>query len=305
MCADLQVANWKKVLELDQDRRVTHGRSEDLAAAIQRGADLRIMTEFVHGEHVDPGSDSQELIREVCEFQTTYNLADRWTAAIMQLRQPISLPDRFGERPSLSFFLYNEDGQQAIARPLLDGESAVGQPGARTVPAHPEMPKYHQFDNFDVDTNAPSHNFVYDFSVFRYFVRDDWTQVLEHDAQGSVRSGSVDDLARAFASGCQIKIAVSQLCCDLALENAEEIQHEVFTRASSCYYYTDQKLFITGADPVVRVSPTIPLQYSSGGWEACWIMARSDGFAVLRKLNPLTLKFNDIEGQFAMRWFIR
>ncbi len=37
------------------------------------------------------------------------------------------------------------------------------------------------------------------------------------------------------------------------------------------------------------------------GWNACWIMARSDGFVVLRKLNHLTLKFNDIEGRFA-KW---
>jgi len=83
------------------------------------------------------------------------------------------------------------------------------------------------------------------------------------------------------------------------------IEHEVFTRASSCYYYTEQKLFITGTDPLVRVRPSIPLQYASGGWDVSWIMARTDGFAALRRLNPYTLKFEKQEGQYAMRWFVR
>ena len=112
---------WKSVLELDTNRNRKNGSAEDLAAAIRNAADLRIYTEFLHNEHIDVKSDSDERIREVAEFGITYLLEDSWSAGIMNLRQPIELPVGFGPRPSMSFFLYNQNGQQAIARPHLDG----------------------------------------------------------------------------------------------------------------------------------------------------------------------------------------
>ena len=115
------MTKWVSVLELDSRREITGGSPGALCAAIRRGADLRIYTEFIHNEHIDPASDSAELIREVSEFRATYLVEDRWCAGIMTLRQPISLPDAFGPRASMSFFMYNQDGQQAIARPYLDG----------------------------------------------------------------------------------------------------------------------------------------------------------------------------------------
>ncbi len=164
----MQDSPWACALELRSDRSVSAGSSKVLCDAIRRGADLRILTEFIHGEHIDPDSPSREIIREVCDFQITYLLDDRWAAGIMQQRQPISLPDGFGVRPSMSFFLYNQDGEQGIARPYLDGLPATGQIGSTPPPDHAKIPKYHQHDNWDADTNAPSHNFVYDFEIFRY-----------------------------------------------------------------------------------------------------------------------------------------
>ena len=98
---------WNFALELNESRQIQRGSPQDLTDAIRRGADLRVMTEFLHGEHVDTTSDSDELIREVCDFQITYLLDDRWVAGIMQLRQPIDLPVGFGIRPSMSYFIYN------------------------------------------------------------------------------------------------------------------------------------------------------------------------------------------------------
>ena len=297
---------WKPVVELDSACNLRQGDFEDLVGAIRHGADLRILTEFLHCEHVDPSSDSKELVREVCDFQITYLLDNRYAAGIMHLRQPISLPHGFGGRPSMSFFLYNQNGEQAIARPYLTDRVATGQLGASPVQDHPEMPKYHQHDNWDDDTNAPSHNFIYDFEVFRYFVRDDWHQVLEHDASGEVLSGSVEDLGRAFTDGRQVKLAMRGLCDDLLSDTSKcDLDHEVFIKASSSYFYTEQNLFIVGADPLVRVRPSIPLQFTSGGWDVSWIMARTDGSAVLRRLNPYTFDFDDQPGRYAMRWFVR
>lgn len=206
----------------------------------------------------------------------------------------------------MSFFLFNQNGEQAISRPYLQDRIATGPLGPSPVPDHSAMPKYHQHDHWDDNTNAPSHNFVYDFNIFRYFVRDDWQQVLEHDANGEVNSGSIDELSSAFAKGRQIKLAMRGLCNDwVANSGKDDLDHEVFIQASCGYFYTEQKLFIVGADPLVRVRPSIPLQYTSGGWDVAWIMARTDGTAVLRCLDPYTFAFEDREGHYAMRWFAR
>ena len=114
------MSHWQCALTLDEARRVTGGSAEALVAAIARAADLRIGTTFRHNEHIDTTADSDELIEEVAEFGVTYVVGGRWAAGIMSLRQPVELPNGFGERPSMSFFLYNQNGEQAIARPFLD-----------------------------------------------------------------------------------------------------------------------------------------------------------------------------------------
>ena len=52
------MSEWTKVLELDHDRAIAAGSEEALADSIRGGADLRIGTQFLHGEHIDPSSDS-------------------------------------------------------------------------------------------------------------------------------------------------------------------------------------------------------------------------------------------------------
>jgi len=298
-------SKWKCAVELDSQRNVAAGSHAALADAIRRGADLQVQTEFIHNEHIDTDSDSDELIREVAEFRTTYLLEDRAVAGIMTLRQPISLPDGFGPRPSMSFFMYNQDGQQAIARPFLDGPPAMGAPGPSPLDDHSAMPKYHQQDSFDADTNAPSSNFVYDFNVFRYLVRDDWQELLSHGPDGSRVSGSVDALGDAFTQGCELKVAIRGLCADLAPAGESSPDHEIFVHVGSAYYYTAQKLFIAGTIPTVRVRPAVPLRYTSRGWDFGWLMPRTDGYCARLLNDPYTLQFNRSNGRYAMRWFAR
>ncbi len=305
------MTGWTCSLELDSARRITSGSESALRDAIRRGADLRIHTAFVHGEHIDPSSESEEVIQETCEFAVTYLLGNRWVAGFMTLRQPVELGTypvpgaAFGERPSMSFFLYNQDGQQAIARPFLDGQPVSGIPGSAPPEDRSETPKYHQHDNWDPDTNAPSHNFIYDFEVFRYWVRDDWREVLSNAADGTVISGSVEDLVRAVMEGNEIKVGIRGLCTDLAAQQDDELEHEVFVQTGSCYYYTEQKLFIAATHPVVRVRPSIPLGYKTRAWDFGWLICRTDGFVARRLCDPYTLKFHDTEARYAMRWFVR
>jgi len=292
---------WKCVLELDSNLNVTAGAETALQAAISRGADLRIYTEFRHNEHLEPGSDNRELIQEVSDFRVTYLVDNRWVAGIMNLRMPINPPEGFGPRPSMSFFMYNQDGRQAIARPFLDGKPTDGTIGPSPLDDHSDMPKYHQHDAWDTGTNAPSSNFTYNFETFRYFVRDEWSEVFSHQADGTVNTGSLEKLTEAFLCGCEVKVGIRGLCDDMG----SEIDHEVFVHTGPGYYSTGRKVFSAGCQPTVRVKPAIPMSYESRGWDFGWLMVRTDGFVARWLCDPYTLKFAKSEKHHSLRWFVR
>jgi hypothetical protein len=298
------MTKWQTVLTLDSQRETESGSAIDLADAIRAGADMRVGTAFRHNEHIDPTADSNELIREVMDHRITYLLEDRWVAGIENLRVPIQLPDGFGPRESMSFFLYNQDGHQAIARPYLDDRPDTGQPAVSPLTDYSATPKYHELENFDAETNAPSSNFIYDFEYFRYMVRSNWTEVFAHDADGKVTSGKLDDLTEAFVAGAEVKIAVRGLCDDLAADPAAAIDQEVFIHLGACYYYTDTRLLMGSANPVVRTRPSIPLGYSTRAWDFGWLMPRTDGHVARWLCDPYTLKFRRDAERYAMRWFV-
>ena len=296
---------WKNPLTLNSDRTIRDGSAEALASSIRRGADLRIYTDFRHNEHIDVLSKNPELVGETSDFRVTYLLENRWVAGIMTLRQPVDCPDGFGPRPSMSFFLYNQDGQQAVARPHLDGPPADSPPGSSLAKGFPGMSKYHAQDNWDEETNAPSHNFIYDFGVYRFWALDVWREVLAHDAQGRVMSGSWDALTEAFMDGCEFKVGVRGVCDDFSEKNDAAIEHEMFVQCGSAYCYTERKLFFAETHPVVRVRPAIPMRYESRNWDFGWLMARSDGVVKTLLYDPYSLKYRRGEKRLAVRWFAR
>ena len=299
------MARWHCALGLDADRSVVAGSEAALCDAIRRGADLRIYTEFLYNEHIDVQSDNAELVQEVADFRVTYLVEDRWAAGVMTLRQPIHVPDGFGARPSMSFFMYNQDGTQAIARPHLDGGPATGDLGPSPVAPHPEMPKYHEHDAWDADTNAPSSNFVYDFERYRFVVQDEWEEVLSHAADGTVTSGSPDALCDAFGQGREVKIGISGLCADLADDPGHAPRHELFVQTGPGYRQTESRLFCAGSHPVVRVKPGVPMRYESNGWDFGWLLARTDGVVASLIYDPYSLGTRRRNSRHSIRWFIR
>ena len=287
---------WRCALELAQDRTTVGGSEAALCNAVRRGADLRVGTGFRHNEHIDVHSHCDELIHEFVDFRVTYLLDNRWTAGICNLRMPVQPPDGFGPRASMSFFLYNQNGQQAVARPYLDGEM--------TAPActidFDLMPLYKELSQFDLHTNAPSRNFIYDFDFYRYLVCDRWHEVFAHDAEGTATSGSFDALAKAFSTGAELKVAIRGLCGP----SSDVMDHEVFVHLGSCYYYTERKLLMGATHPVVLVRPGIPLIYESHSWNFGWLLPRTDGHVARWVCDPYTLKFHKSTTRHAIRWFV-
>jgi hypothetical protein len=296
---------WQSVLELNERREIVAGSETALCDAIRRGADLRIYTEFRNNEHLDVASDNPELVQEVSDFRCTYLLEDRWVAGHMTLRMPIEPPKGFGPRASMSFFMYNQNGQQAVARPYLDGHPAAGRPGPAPLEDHRDMPKYHQQDSWDKETNAPSSNFIYDFGAYRFLVRDEWEELLAHTSEGRIVKGSIEQLAAAFTRGCEIKVGIRGLCADLAKTAEPATDHEVFIQTGPGYFCTERRLFTAGSHPLVRVAPAIPLRYRSGNWDFGWLMPRTDSFTARWLCDPYTLSFRKSESRYAIRWFAR
>jgi hypothetical protein len=294
------MTKWNSVLELSNDLKKTTGSEQALCDAIRRGADLRIYTEFRYNEHIDTTSKSTELVQEVSDFRVTYLLDNRWAAGIMNLRMPINPPIGFGPRPSMSFFLYNQNGRQGIARPFLDGQIATGPQGPSPLDDHSDMLKYEQHDGWDSGTNAPSSNFTYHFETFRYLVRDNWREVYTHNAEGKPLAGSLDALTQAFAKGCDMKVGIRGLCADMG----SNLDHEIFVHLGPAYYNTERRLFSAGTQPVVRVRPDIPLQYQTQNWDFGWLMPRTDGLVARWLCDPYTLKFKKSEGHYGLRWFV-
>jgi len=296
---------WRDAITLDASRNVVAGDVQVLRKAIACGADLRIYSQFRHNEHINTASNNDDLVQETMDMRATYLIDKRWCAGVITLRQPVALPSGFGPRPSLSLFLYNEDGSQAIARPFLDGVPVESCPGPSPPGDHSDMPKYHEQNRADDQTNAPSSNFVYDFDTLRYFVRDDLQLALHHSSQCEVLAGSHDHLAQVFSQGVEWKITVQGLCADLAELGKEALPHEVFIQAGSCYLYTGERLMIATSHPLVRVRPAIPLRYESGVWDYAWLVARSDGRVARLVYNPYTLQPRTSSGQYEIKWFYR
>jgi hypothetical protein len=298
---------WVNALELRSDRSVATGSPEGLAAAIARAADLRVYTEFRFEEHIVPGGDGDPshdgLVREVIDFRETILLDGRHSAGITTLRQPLFPPFGFnGSQPKMSYFLYQSDGRQACANLLLDDMEPAVRPGVRAeIASPPEMPKMRPETVYDQGTLGPSRNFVYDMEVYRYFVRDEWTELLAHDADGRAIRGSVDAIEEAQIAGREIKVGIRELCADLG----DGPSHEVFSLLGSGFFHTGSRLYDALTHPLVRVAPAVPLEYRSFGWDVAWVHLRTDGEAVTRVLDPYTRRFEDRPARFACRWFAR
>lgn len=310
---------WTTALELRPDRSVAAGSTQALVAALARGADLRMYTEFVFDEHIEPGWTGDPalhgLIREVIDFRQTIVVDGRHAAGMTTLRQPLHPPFGFnGTDPRMAYFFYTSDADQARANILIAGPEADavraaggGTPGGPTLnPPPPGMTKMSPEEAYDLGTLGPSRNFVYDMEVYRFIVRDDWQEILAHDADGTVTGGSMDALEAAQIAGRELKVAIRGLAADVAASvGLPPIDHEIVANVGSGFFHVGPRLYNALTHPIVRVAPAIPLRYRSRGWDLVWVHLRTDGQATVRRLDPFTQAWSDTPARFAARWFAR
>ncbi len=290
---------WVRKLEMNESREVTNGSFEVLAASVSHGADVRCYTTFDYSEHMGSPDSNVGLVEEMMNFGVMYLLQGNRIAGIETTRYPADCSLGFQPQPSLSFFLYNDNGQFGIARPYLDGRRSKAELAEQPVP------KYSSLGTFDDGTSCPSENATYEFGEYKWWAKDDWQEVLSVDPKGSVLNGSLEELWKAFRSGKEIKVGVKQLCDFLVPQGEQTIEHEVFVCLGPIYAHRDQGFLGGESQPLVRVSPNIPLEYRSGNWNYGWILPRTDGVVHQLVIDPYTNKFSRIESRCSTRWFIR
>lgn len=250
---------------LDRQRNLLSGNEGDLVAAIRRGANSRIYTEFRYNEHIDPSSENRGIIQKLSK---SCHLSSRRPLDGGNHDATAAGVDTTTVRSTDIFitFMYNQNGLQACALTYLDKQPAVGNPGLSPINSV-QMLKYHEHESWDEGTCSPSSNFVYDFEKYRYFVRDEWQDVLSHQEDGIVVSRSLKGLADALHDGAEVKVAFRQLCCELTENPREAMDHEGFIQAGWCYFHTITKQFVAALHPLVRIAPDIPLRYCAKNWD--------------------------------------
>ena len=288
------------LLSLDCQRKITAGSPEALRKAVGKGGDLRIYTAFLYNDHIDVHSDNNELIHEISDFRVTWLIDNRWVAGVMNLRMPVVPPGVFGDRPSWSFFLYNEDGTQAIARPFLDGQCKTAPTGECSPIAPPDMPKYTTISEFDRNTNAPSQNFIYHFESYHFFVSDSWNEVYAHDENGKVSFGDYEAFTKEFLAGKEIKAAIRDF--DRA---PGELTFELFTHLGSGYQSTESGNFCINTQPIVIIKPSIPMRYKSENWSFGNMILKNNGEVIYWRCNPYTMQYEKIIRRCPIRYFVR
>ena len=207
----------------------------------------------------------------------------------------------------MSFFMYNEDGRQAVARPYLEEEIIV--PKVETDEPVYQGPgcdetKWHEGGRYDEDTNAPCNNFIYDFYSYKFLVNDDWEEVLSHDAEGNILSGDPRKLDEASSAGKELKVAIRGVCNGLWGEE-NMMDHELFIQTGPHYFYSETGYMVAETRPFVRIKPAIPMRYESHNWDFGWAIVRSDGHVAGLYYDPYTLKPERTFTRHAMRWFVR
>ena len=260
-----------------------------------------IATGFYFNEHLVPGAANHELVEEVSDFRVVYRIGKEWSAGIMNLRMPSLGPLGFeAPRPSWSFFMYNCDGRQAIARPFLDGQTRMPPCGECEFTQPSDMPKYHIASCFDQSSNGPSQNFVYDFEYFRYIVRDDWQEIYAHDENGNTTFGSLEDMLSAIREGRDTKAAIRNF-----RPGPGTLDYELFTFLGSNYYSTESRHLAINTQPLVLVEPNIPMAYASGNWRPGNMLLHNNGVVEFWSYDPYSMEYSKSRKNCAIRYFAR
>jgi len=159
--------NWTLGLEQNKELEITAGSVAETAAAVRRGADLRLFLIALGYE-------------ETLYFQQTYAGQGDAFAGLMTHHHSWSHRGSAADQPYFSFFKYDTSGTFSQVKWMLD--------------------------NRTFDESQP-----YPYGVYRWYVRDRWRVVYEHDENGELVAGELEEVKEHIRAGHSIKVGVKQL----------------------------------------------------------------------------------------------
>lgn len=158
----------------------TAGSAIAVAAAVARGADLRLYMTTQDDSNRQDGLSRSSAYEETLYFGQTYaSLAegtDRF-AGLCPHHTSTSHEGKVSEQPYMSLFRYDSSGSYSHLKWWGSGETKDS-------------------------TNT------YPYNVYRWFVSDRFKPCFEHDADGNVVAGTLDALVTAVRNGLTIKVGV-------------------------------------------------------------------------------------------------
>jgi hypothetical protein len=182
-CSGGAAGRWQPLLEQDQMLRVLRGSVAAAAAAVQRGADLRLyMVTDTYGTSYE----------EVMNFKQSL-----WR------RTPPSEDDRFS---GMGLFLSSVHHGRDITAPYLSFFNYDTCRGALEGPTHSLMKITPGGDTLDESNYEPTEPANY--SIYRWFVRDRYRIVYEHDADGAQLSGNKEELKACIRTGQTVRVGI-------------------------------------------------------------------------------------------------
>jgi len=285
-------------MTLNPKLEIIQGSVVNLNSLLAAGADLKVSTGFTFNEHIDINSKDDQTVAETSTFAQTVIIDDHWSAGFMTLRQPVELPNGFGTANSLSLFLYNQNGLQAMAKLVLDGqvEKALNNDTDDF-----GYVKNHLISMNDQGTCGVSRNFIYDFDFMAFSLNDIYEELFANSKEGICVGGSIDGMAEAYAKGRGIKLAVKDISEALWGKSTHSDEH--FLHCASSYYLTKEKVMIASSLPFISVPADIPLTYKARSYKYCWLVARSDGRVEIRSYSPFENKWLTQTMRTKLRWF--
>jgi len=246
--------------------------SSDWTLALQQETDLTVTHGSVEkvADFMRRGSNlrlymTTERYEETLYFQQTYAGEDGQFAGIMSHHHSYEVPDQ----PSINFFRYDTSGGLCQLRWKVSGELV-----------------------------NESQNYPY--GEYRWYVRDSWRLVYEHDETGQRLSGDLEELKEAVRQGKTIQVGLRQLF-GLSEDDSTGPRHISFLPTMQPLIMDDHVL--ANCDLAVIASPEWSISWDAG-IHIAFMRPSTSGEIECFLSKPGSLSFNKIRPNRAMEWYV-
>lgn len=244
--------------------------------SLEQSSELEVMrgSAAATAQAVRNGADLRVFLiadgyEETLCFQQTYAGANDEFAGLMTHHHSYEHRGTIAEQPYFSFFKYDTSGAFSQVKWMLDNAT------------------------FDENQLLP-------YGVYRWFVRDCWRTVYEHDENGNALSGDLNELQECIRNGCSVKVGVKQL---FGIQNDDPTGPEHISFLNIMQPLIKNGEVGANCDFILSGAPQWPFAWKDGlvvGMVWPW----SSGEIISHLVEPGHLPFRRTKVRRAMQWLV-